>query len=343
MKFATLLIIYLLSFDGISQVVNIPDSNFKASLVGNPVINTNGDAEIQISEATAYSLAIPCYSSNITDLSGIESFVNITGLLCYNNQITSMDLSQNTKIEILNCASNLLTELDLSSNDSLTDINCELNQIDSLDLSNKPNLISVECPLNGMSWLNLSNTPSLFEVWCYQNNISELDFTGSPNFSQLYARENNLTVLDFSQNPNLTRLDCAENFVTELDLSQQPFLTALQCSLTPLTCLNVKNGGNNFITFFGVGGVPNLDCIEVDDPVYSANNWTGIDPQINFTTNCANSCSTPNVGLEDFSLTEEKKVVQTLDIMGREINPSSGMLVILIYDDGTSERRVIVK
>ena len=35
------------------QNVNIPDANFKAYLVGNPEINTNTDAERQVSEATS--------------------------------------------------------------------------------------------------------------------------------------------------------------------------------------------------------------------------------------------------------------------------------------------------
>ena len=33
------------------QDVNIPDVNFKEYLVGEPLINTNGDSEIQLSEA----------------------------------------------------------------------------------------------------------------------------------------------------------------------------------------------------------------------------------------------------------------------------------------------------
>ena len=34
------------------QNVNIPDANFKSALLANTAINTNGDVEIQVSEAT---------------------------------------------------------------------------------------------------------------------------------------------------------------------------------------------------------------------------------------------------------------------------------------------------
>jgi hypothetical protein len=51
---ALLLTILLVPFLLRAQIVHIPDANFKAALVGNSSINTNGDDEIQVSEAEAY-------------------------------------------------------------------------------------------------------------------------------------------------------------------------------------------------------------------------------------------------------------------------------------------------
>ena len=62
-----LLILIALPMIGFGQNVNIPDANFKAYLVGNALINTNGDTEIQVSEATAFSGSINCYNMNISD------------------------------------------------------------------------------------------------------------------------------------------------------------------------------------------------------------------------------------------------------------------------------------
>ena len=69
-----------------AQIVNIPDANFKAYLVGNPAINTNGDNEIQLSEANGFNGRISCDNSNIADLTGIENFINISELNCSNNR-----------------------------------------------------------------------------------------------------------------------------------------------------------------------------------------------------------------------------------------------------------------
>ena len=55
-----LLILLCLPLMTLGQNVNIPDANFKAYLVGNAAINTNGDTEIQVSEAAAFNGIIAC-------------------------------------------------------------------------------------------------------------------------------------------------------------------------------------------------------------------------------------------------------------------------------------------
>ena len=51
-----------------AQIVNIPDANFKAYLVGNSAINTNMDTEIQVTEASTYTDTIDIYQLYITNL-----------------------------------------------------------------------------------------------------------------------------------------------------------------------------------------------------------------------------------------------------------------------------------
>ncbi|MCX6197253.1 MAG: hypothetical protein NTY55_11520, partial [Flavobacteriia bacterium] len=65
-----LLILLLLPIFGFGQNVNIPDSSFKAYLVGNKAINTNRDKEIQISEASAFNDTIDCRDMSISNLKG---------------------------------------------------------------------------------------------------------------------------------------------------------------------------------------------------------------------------------------------------------------------------------
>ncbi len=75
------------------------------------------------------------------------------------------------------------------------------------------------------------------------------------------------------------------NQLTSLDVSQNTALTYLYCDNNQLTCLNVKNGNNNTLLVESNLN-PNLSCIEVDNPAWSNANWTIIDPNVTFSTNC---------------------------------------------------------
>ena len=117
---------------GFGQNVYIPDAGFKAYLVGEPLINTNGDTEIQVSEASAFNESIDCSGINISNLTGIEGFTALAELYCNFNNLTSLDVSQNTALTELHCGENQLTSLNVSANTALTYLSCGDNQLTSL-------------------------------------------------------------------------------------------------------------------------------------------------------------------------------------------------------------------
>ena len=139
MKTLLLTLISVLALNSYAQNVNIPDANFKAYLVGNTQINTNGDAEIQVSEATAFGGSIEISFSSISDLTGIEAFTALTELSCENNQLTSLDVTQNTALTWFGCSYNQLTSLDVSNNIALTYFYCVANQLQCLNIKNGNN------------------------------------------------------------------------------------------------------------------------------------------------------------------------------------------------------------
>ena len=135
MKLLVLLLALPMFYFG--QNVNIPDANFKAYLVGNTDINTNGDKEIQVSEASAFNDTIDCILLNINNLKGIEAFTALTYLDCGSNQLTSLDVSKNTALTALYCNVNQLTSLDVSKNTALTWLSCDGNKFDCDALKSK--------------------------------------------------------------------------------------------------------------------------------------------------------------------------------------------------------------
>ena len=136
-----LLILLCLPLIGFGQNVYIPDANFKAYLVGNALINTNGDGEIQLIEANAFNGQIECSYLNISDLTGIEEFSSLTELNCRGNQIPIFDVSNQTSLTFLDCSYNQLTDIDISSNSNIITFVCNSNlQLISLDVKNSNNI-----------------------------------------------------------------------------------------------------------------------------------------------------------------------------------------------------------
>ena len=149
-----LLILLCLPLIGFGQNIYIPDANFKAYLVGNSAINTNGDIEIQVSEANSFSGQIECSYLNISDLTGIEEFSSLTGLNCRGNQIPIIDVSNNTSLTSFDCSYNQLTDIDISSNPNIITFICNSNfQLISLDIKNSNNIY--------MTYVIMSQNPNL--------------------------------------------------------------------------------------------------------------------------------------------------------------------------------------
>lgn len=81
----------------------------------------------------------------IKDLKGIEFFPNLDALYCYDNQLISLDVSNNPALTTLSCGNNQLTSLDVSNNKKLKHLICYDNQLTSLDVSNNPALTNLWC------------------------------------------------------------------------------------------------------------------------------------------------------------------------------------------------------
>ena len=105
-----------------TQYVNIPDTAFLHTLIERGV-DADEDSLISYAEAEAIT-SLNVSDKNISDMTVIEAFVNLTYLDCSHNQLTSLDVSGCTVLESLYCGENQLTSLDVSNNTTLTKLQC---------------------------------------------------------------------------------------------------------------------------------------------------------------------------------------------------------------------------
>lgn len=230
-----------LSIGGRAQNVNIPDANFKSLLLGNAAINTNGDNEISVAEAAAYTGTISVGYSSIADLTGIEAFTALTQLECYGNSLTSLNVSNNTSLTVLRCYRNSIANLDLSNNTALIELSCNNNSLTNLDISNNVELTNLSCANNSLTSLDLSNNTSLNNLHCEHNLLTSLDLSNNTALTSLYCTYNSLTSMDLSNNTALNTLRCDGNSLSTLDLSNNTALVWLSCYSNSLTSLNLPN------------------------------------------------------------------------------------------------------
>ena len=146
----------------ILTIVNIPDANFKNVLLNHtPTIDTNGDNEIQITEAEAFTGRITANGSSISDLTGIEAFINLSELNIANNNLTVLDISNNKKLTSVSCNRNSITSLKALSNSLLSFLNCSENNLSSIDISGATGLITFLVNDSNITSIDISNSTDL--------------------------------------------------------------------------------------------------------------------------------------------------------------------------------------
>ncbi len=111
-----LIILFMPLISMAQQQTYVPDDNFEAALelmgIGNGIPNDDYVDTYNISDI--FSLYISF--QDISDLTGIEDFLSLRSLHVQGNQLTSIDLSNNTDLKIFYVDDNQLTQLDLSNN-----------------------------------------------------------------------------------------------------------------------------------------------------------------------------------------------------------------------------------
>lgn len=206
-----------------SQNITIPDAKFKAYLVANTAINTNGDTEISKTEAEAFTGYMDCSWQSIVNLAGIESFINLTGLNTNYNNSTTLDLSSNLKLTSLYCVGNYLTALNTAPLLELKNLECGTNKITALNLSKNTKLETLRTGSNLLTAIDLSKNLLLYDLGCENNKIENIDI---------------------SLNVKLTSIDCRSNLLKSLNLNNGKTLFFNLMKSTGnanLTCIQVDN------------------------------------------------------------------------------------------------------
>ena len=242
--------------------LTFPDENFR-----NYVLSRYGE---KLTSATIQGAKyFYVNDQNISSLQGIEYFTEITDLYCYNNNLTKLDLSNNTKLNYVYCYNNKLESLNVVGCSALTTISIYQNRlkgeamdalIDGLpDLSSNRNgmmlAIYFENEENQMTFAQVAAAKAKGWMPKYGENYTWMEYQGSgedveinaENFpdeafrtwilEQSYGQDG---VLKGSELPSITIINVSGKGIKSLKgIEHFPMLAALYCSENQLTELDV--------------------------------------------------------------------------------------------------------
>jgi len=262
----------------------VPDDNFEAYLethnadggivaigntdsMGNGIANDNNVFTENINKVTSLNVS----SLGIYDLTGIGGFAALETLHCGANLLTSLNLSQNTKLITIVCAGNDLTSINVDYLANLNHLDCngkndgnDSNKLTELDLSDNIALTYLACTNNRITNLNLSNNPKMNNLQCNLNSLSSLTISNCTLLEYLYCQDNILTSIDVSPFTALLEFECYGNQLSSLDVSANTYLERLYCyGNTLLECIQVNtNQLNNYTSWdWDIGSaVCKIDC-----------------------------------------------------------------------------------
>lgn len=255
------------------NVVFIPDANFKAALLANTAINTNGDGKIQLAEASSFTGIMYVNGKGIADATGLEAFTSLTDLRIFGNQLTTLNISANTQLLQLHCQQNDLVSLDISANTKLTKLRCFDNALTSLNLQNGKTLNLFDARINQLTCIQVDNVAYaqanytskvdagvVFRLSCGGSeavvNIPDANFKaallanasinangdGEIQVSEALATQtmdvSSKGILDMTgvgAFTSLTHLYCGNNQLTTIDVRENVNLTELYCQNNLLT------------------------------------------------------------------------------------------------------------
>ena len=225
-------------------------------------IDANNDGEISASEAERV-VDIYLNHTGIQSLDDLKHFPNLLHFSCHNEALSTIELSQNTKLIWLDCAGNQitninltnltalqylqvpvapsLTSLDVSKNIALVHFEVGRTELTTLDLWHNVALEKIYCWDNKLTRLNLNEKMPLKVLNCRNNQLSSLNVSNFTKLEYLDCQTNKLSYLDVTKNVELTNLNCRSNQLMTLDISKNTKLTRLLCDYNQLTSLDVSN------------------------------------------------------------------------------------------------------
>ena len=269
------------------EIIYVPDDNFEKALIDlgyddvmDDFVNVQRIRNVEV---------LRLENRQIKYLDGIEGFESLKVLVLTNNELESLNVSQNSNLEQLICDKNQLTSLDISQNLNISSLVAVENQLSCLQVSpyllwslvwvggpaapwfalDEGVILSVDCSVSdeqrtyvpddrfeqALIDLNLDNIMDDYVKTIDIINLQDLDISGN-NISDITGLE------DFK---GLVIFNASNNNLINLDISGLGVFFHFDVRNNPLTCIQVNEDqlitiGGLMLLYADEGVEFSLDC-----------------------------------------------------------------------------------
>ncbi|TWI85749.1 leucine rich repeat (LRR) protein [Lacibacter cauensis] len=196
-----------------AQVVRIPDPNFKQRVIALGY-DTNGDNQIQLTEAQQVK-KLYVNGLGIVNMEGINSFTNLEELGCYNNNLSSLDVSKLKKLKYLYAYNNRIESVNIRGLQSLEHLYVQNNFL--------------------LTTLDLSGLTALTELFVMGNKLKKIDVSGLGKLEKIDAESNQIETALLTKAPKLKSVNLKNNLLSVTvdirDLAYLEYFNAEGCNL----------------------------------------------------------------------------------------------------------------
>ena len=169
----------------------IPDPVFEQLLVDLSIDN-EVDGAVRTS-AVENVTELVLNDKGITDVTGIASFKNLYNLWLNDNELESLNVSQNTKLKFVYAVNNNISSLSVSSLPELEKIGMGNNNLTTINVDNNLNLQILEVSGNDISNIKVANNTALTTLDVRDNPLTciEVSPTQLSNIPSRWEKDTN--------------------------------------------------------------------------------------------------------------------------------------------------------
>lgn len=170
---------------------NFPDPAFRAAVEKFMGVEPGGVfTKTQVAEQTG---TLNCSNMNVTNTIGLEYLKSVTKIEANDNNLKSINLSNQTLLESINLDNNQLTSLDVTKSPKLYDLFLSDNQISNIDLSQNHDLKRLMSMSGQLTSIDVTKNTKLYSLQIMGHQIKQFpDLSNNTELGVVDLRLNNI-------------------------------------------------------------------------------------------------------------------------------------------------------